>query len=229
MKRRNLILGVLLFMAALLSLTFQDSSASSGILLATTFAPLLYNQGQNNMGGYQNWAVFMPLSILNSLPELADEAEDADDYVVASGSFTFKTGESPIFIYCTEETVKYSAETAGEKDGISYEQKVEFFHPGNAKEVHSLATRIKNTPGIIVIADSDGRQQMIGSKFIPAYISPSYDGGQKRADRRGTKFEGAAASNQSAVFLSTPLVIDPLTGSVGYASGGSGGGGEEDD
>ena len=184
----------------------------------STFSPLLYQQGQNNMGGYQNYAVFIPLSIITSMPELPATPADDDDYVVATGSFVFKTGETPVFIYATEETVKFSAESAGERDGKSFEQKVELFFPGNKKEAHALATRIKNLPGIIVLADSDGKQIMVGNRFIPAYLSPSFDGGQKRADLRGFKFEGGAASNQSCVFLETPLVIDPLTGSVSYAS-----------
>ena len=210
-------LGVLLYAAALLaSIIIPESNDSTLLFASATFSPLLFQQGQNNMGGYQNWTVFIPLSILESMPEIASSPTTSEGYVTATGRFTFKTGETPVFIYCTEETVKYSAETAGEKDGHSYEQKVEFFHPGNAQQAHGLATRIKNTPGIILIADSDGRQQIIGNQFIPAYISTSFDGGQKRADLRGTKFEGAAASNESAVFLETPMSVDPLTGTVGY-------------
>lgn len=208
----------LLALVSVMSIMDFGPDACGMTLCAATFSPLLYQQGQNNMGGYQNWAVYIPLSILSSMPELPSTQTDDDDYVVATGSFVFKTGEQPVFIYATEETVKYSAESAGERDGKSFEQKVEFFFPGNKKEAHALATRIKNQPGIILIADSDGRQQIIGSRFIPAYLSPSFDGGQKRADLRGLKFEGGAASNQSAVFLETPLIVDPLTGSVTYAS-----------
>ena len=210
-------------MAAVLSVTtilasnFGLMPSADGITLtAVTFASLTYAQGQNNMGGYQNWAAFIPLSIIESMPELPSAQTDNDDYVVAAGSFVFKTGESPIFMYATEETVKYSSELVGERDGHSYEQKIEFFYPGNKKEAHALATRIKNLPGIILFADSDGKQQIIGDKFLPAYLSPSFDGGQKRADLRGFKFEGGAASNQSGVFLETPLTVDPLAGTVSY-------------
>lgn len=218
MKRTTKVILALLALASVLGIMGFGPDASGLTLCAATFSPLLYQQGQNNMGGFQNWAVFIPLSIIQNMPELPSSPSDDDDYVEAAGSFTFKTGEQPVFIYATEETVKYSAEGQGEKDGKSFEQKVEFFHPGNSKEQHSLATRIKNLPGIIIIADSDGRQMMIGSKFIPAYLSPSYEGGQKRADLRGTKFEGGAASNQSGVFLATPLIVDPLSGTVGYAT-----------
>ena len=188
-----------------------------------TFSPLTWAFGQNNMGGYQNWAAFIPLGFFSSMPSLPTTPSSGDDFVKATGSFVFteeSTGvnHKPIFIYCTEETVKYSAEQADERDGKSFEQKVEFFFPGNKKEAHALATRIKNVPGVILIADSDGNQQIIGNQFIPAYLSPSFAGGQKRADQRGFKFEGGAASNQSAVFLETPFVVDPITGDIGYAA-----------
>lgn len=186
-----------------------------------TFSPLLYAQGQNNMGGYQNWVGFIPLNYISSMPEIPDTPATASDYVCATGRFAFTDSNKPIFIYATEETVKYTAESAGEKDGKSYEQKVEFFFPGNKKEAHALATALKNTPGIIIIADSDGNQQIIGNQFIPAYLSPSYDGGQKRADLRGMKFEGAAASNQSAVFLDTEFEVNPSTGTIDYPSSAS--------
>lgn len=188
-----------------------------------TFNPLNWDFGQNNMGGYQNWAAFIPLGFISAMPQIPATKTTGADFVKAVGSFVFKnesenTPYKPIFIYCTEETVKFTAESAGERDGKSFEQKVEFFYPGNKVDAHALATRIKNIPGIILIADSDGNQQIIGSQFIPAYLSPAYDGGQKRADQRGFKFEGGAASNESAVFLETPFEVDPLTGTIQYAT-----------
>jgi hypothetical protein len=156
------------------------------------------------------------------MPELPSEPATGNDFVVASGAFVFKEESEgvpykPIFVYATEETVKYNADIVGERDGKSFEQKTEFFFPGNKKEAHALGTRVKNMPCIILLADNEGNQQIIGTKHIPAYISPAFDGGQKRADQRGFKFEGAAASNQSAVFLETPFVVDPATGDISYA------------
>ena len=183
-----------------------------------TFNPLTWLQGQNNMGGYQNWVGIIPLAFIESMPKIPAEPASGEDFVTAVGSFVFKDGNQPIFVYCTEETVKYNADSAGERDGKSYEQKAEFFFPGNKVEAHALATRLKNMPCVILLADSDGKQQIMGNEFIPAYISPAYDGGQKRADLRGHKFEAAAASNESAVFLETPFVVDPLAGTIGYAT-----------
>lgn len=166
------------------------------------------------MGGFLNWAVIYPLSILESMPAVPSSPASADDYVTAAGTFGLKSGETPIFIYSTEAKVGYTADIVGERDGISYEQKVTFFYPGLAKDIASFATRIKNMPCIIVIGDADGNQYMVGSKDLPAYIAPALNGGQARADLRGTTFEGSCASNQSAVFLGTPLSVDTLTGTV---------------
>ncbi len=190
-----------------------------------TFNPLTWLQGQNNMGGYQNWVGIIPLDFISSMPELPSSQTSDGDFVTASGAFVFKEESQgvpykPIFIYNTEETVKYSSESAGERDGKSFNNKMKFFHPGNKTDAHAFATRIKNRPCIIVFADSDGNQQIMGSKFLPAYISPSFDGGEKRADQRGFTFEAAAASNQSAVFLETPFVVDPLAGTIAYAQAG---------
>lgn len=181
-----------------------------------TFSSLLWGVGKNNMGGWMDFAVFFPLNLLTSMPELPSSPTSNTDYVTATGYFTMKTDETPVFIYATEETVKYSAEKVGERDGISFEQKFEFFFPGNEIDVAGFASRIKNTPGILVLQDTDGRQIMVGSKYLPCNLAPSLDGGVNRADRRGTKFEGGCASNQMAVYLAdaSKLTIDPFTGTV---------------
>ena len=216
--KNSLFKRVLFFTMALVGVTLLFAgNGDDGVIMATaSFAALNWEDGQNNMGGFKNFVVFYPAHLCQSVPQVPSEIAQGDDYVEAVGAFTMVDGEEPIFIYATDQTVKYAAEAVGETDGISFEQKGEFFYPGNKKEAHSLATRIKNMKGYIVIEDSDGQQQLIGSPGLEAVIKPSYDGGQKRSDRRGLKFEFSAPSNQTAVFLGTKLIVDPVVGSAEY-------------
>ena len=197
---------------------------SDGISMAA-FGALLYQQGQNNMGGYSNWAAVIPLEYISAAPILPATPSDYSDYVTVSGQFTFKnkgnTEEkyAPIFIYSTEAKVKYAADSVGEVDGKSFEQKGEFFFPGNSEDAAGFAAFIKNRPCIVIISDQDGKQQMVGTPSLPCHISPAMEGGQARSDLRGTKFEFSAPSNQSAVYLATKFVVDETAGTLAYPSG----------
>ena len=217
--KRDLFQKVFFFALAMLGLVFffNDTADAEVVVAAgTAFSALKWEGGQNNMGGFKNYVLFYPSHLCTSVPQLPEEMASDTDYVEAVGAFTMSGDAEPVFIYATDETVKYTAEAVGEVDGISYEQKGEFFYPGNKKEAHAFATRIKNMKGYLILVDSDGNQQMVGAPGLEATIKPSYDGGQKRADRRGMKFEFSAPSNQTAVFLSTPLDIDPVLGTAGY-------------
>lgn len=222
---------ILIVFAGLLAVALVSQVASAvgvpvsdGISMAA-FGALLYQQGQNNMGGYSNWAAVIPLEYVSAVPTLPATPSDYGDYVNATGQFVFKnigqteTKYAPIFIYSTEAKVKYSADSVGEIDGKSFEQKGEFFFPGNYEEAAGFAAFIKNRPCIVIIADPDGKQQMIGTPALPCHVSPSMDGGQARADLRGTKFEFSAPSNQPAVYLQTQFTVNEAAGTLTYPAG----------
>ena len=220
---RKLFQRVFLFAITILGVLclFAETSDIEVISAAgASFAALNWQGGQNNMGGFKNYVVFYPAHLCKTVPQLPEDIAGDTDYVEAVGAFSMDATETPVFIYATDETVKYTAEAVGEVDGISYEQKGEFFFPGNKKEAHAFATRIKNLKGYLVIEDSDGNQQLVGAPGLEATIKPSFDGGQKRADRRGFKFEFSAPSNQTAVFLATKLEIDAAAGTAGYPAAG---------
>lgn len=223
------ILNYLLLCAGLVAVVLGVQQACaidlpSDVILTASMGALLYNQGQNNMGGYSNWAAIIPLKYISAAPVLPDAPADYADYVTATGKFTFKqlgTGSgsgnyAPIFVYSTEAKVKYAAESVGEVDGKSYNQSGSFFYPGNAEDVAGFSAFIKNMPCIVIIADPDGKQQMIGTPSLPCHISPSMDGGQARADLRGHTFEFSAPSNQPVVFLGTQFVVDETAGTLSY-------------
>lgn len=167
--------------------------------------PVTYEVGKNNMGGYKNHVALIPFNYFEDASGCP--VASADDPTVAEGQWKFKEGCAPIFCYATDETTKYTAEGQGEIDGKSYAPKFEFFFPGNARSMHKFNDLIKNTPCIVVIEDSDGEQQIIGEPGLFAYIAPSMEGGQKRADRRGTTYSGQCSSNHSGVFLPEGLKL----------------------
>ena len=226
-KFQKILLGFVGLLAVALAFSaIQATGAPVGDgLSVAAFGALLYQQGRNNMGGYSNWAAVIPMEYVAAVPQLPAAPSDYDDYVVATGQFTFKdigetnTKYAPIFIYSTEAKVNYNAESVGEIDGKSFEQKGEFFFPGNMEEAAGFAAFIKNRPCIVIIADPDGKQQMIGTPALPCHISPSMAGGQARADLRGTKFEFSAPSNQPVVYLGTQFEVNEAEGTLSYPSG----------
>ena len=227
MKRFNL--KHLFIFAALAALALSlDSFVGSGsdCILATAtagFAALDWNIGQNNMGGFKNKLLFIPMNCVESIPSLPTSPSNNAELVTAAGAFAFKQSadvSKPIYLYSTDGMVGYNAEPQGEKDGISFLQTLTFFFPGNLPEMHAFNALVKNTPGYYIIEDVDGRQIMIGMDGLPAATSPSFAGGQARADRRGSTYTVTADSNYSAVFLGTPIDMDAVAaGGTGYTNG----------
>ena len=215
MKRIALMMCMILAVLLLPDIGIADTG--DGLLLCTgaAFAPLDWPMGQNNMGGFKPKLLFVPFNAVSSYPAVPapGEADDNEGMVTAVGSFVFKQGASvshPIYLYSTDGQVGYTAETQGETDGISYRQTLTFRFPGNLPEMHAFNALVKNTPGFYVFEDSDGRQMIMGAEGLPVNTAPSFNGGQSRADARGTTYTATADSNYTGIFLETP--IDFATG-----------------
>lgn len=235
MKTRNFYLfGFLFLLAAMLlpqvdqwmALPGMDDGGTTLMMAGgAAFAPLKWQMGQNNMGGYKPRLLFIPADAVSAIPQVPkpEEATDNVDLVTATGTFEFVAGGSvtkPIYLYSTDGEVEYKAETQGEVDGISYKQTLSFFFPGNLPEMHAFSALVKNTPGYYVIEDVDGRQLMVGQDGLMASTAPSFNGGKARADRRGTTFTATADSNYSAIFLATPLDMAVIGGFKSEETGG---------
>ena len=94
------------------------------------FAPLKWNIGQNNMGGYKGRLLFIPYDAPSTVPMIPAKPTTNEDLITASGSFTFPSGGTytqPIYLYSTKGKVGYKAEIQGETDGKSFKQTLEFF------------------------------------------------------------------------------------------------------
>lgn len=181
--------------------------------MAENFDPIVGLDGADNMGGYKSRIAFIPGRWVIEVPKLADVIVADADYATATGAFTYKTsiaGAKPIGIECTDSTVKYGAKAQGENEGQSFAQEGEFFRAGSKKEYASLARRFNNTPGYLIIEDADGNQILVGQPGLLCNLKFEFDGGQKRADRRGIKATFSADSKAPYVYLATPIDIDAL-------------------
>ena len=191
--------------------SISDTDTFSLIAVGPVFAPLKWPIGKNNMGGYKGMLLFIPYNAPTAVPTLPDKPASNEDLVTATGSFTFPSSgdySKPIYLYSTDGTVEYKAEPQGETDGISYKQTASFFFPGNTPGMHAFNTMVKNTPGYLILEDSDGKQIMIGKPGLYPSISPSFNGGKGRADRRGTTYTATCDANESAVFLAVPIDME---------------------
>lgn len=221
-KSIYLTLGVCLLLMAFVLPEIQAHSFSidpdTVMLMAAgpAFAPLNWNVGQNNMGGYKGALLFVPFSAPTAVPLVPDpsKASDNDAMITAVGSFTFPETEGalkqPIYLYSTDATVEYKAEQQGEADGMSFKCTLSFFFPGNTPGMHAFNALVKNTPGYYVFEDADGKQMILGQPGLYANTAPSFNGGKARADRRGTTYTATADSNYSAIFLQTPIDMAKL-------------------
>lgn len=182
---------------------------AQGVAHAIVFAPMVHS-GKDNMGGYKSRLVFIPDSIVSAVPTLTTNIASIADYVTATGPFTFLNNSVPIAIQATDKTVKYGADTQGEVDGQSFNQKGEFFYPGDEVETAAFARMVNSTPGYVVLENAKGEQFMVGQKGLFCYIKPSFDGGAARSDRKGFKFDFSSDSVAPLIKLASPIDINAL-------------------
>lgn len=205
-----------LLLLVVVSIVIAQIEMSSGIALAFAlpigFANLTWPSGSENMGGYKNKLLFIPADAVTAVPEIVNtEALAAEDLVTAAGAFTFKdTGDKPIFIYATKNTVSYNSENQGEVDGQSFLQTLEWIHPGSSAEVGAFARKVNNTPGYLIYEDIKGVQYMVGQSGMPATISSDFAGGGSPTDRKGFTFTAEADSFCPFIILGTPIDMDEI-------------------
>jgi len=167
--------------------------------------------GADNMGGYKSRLLWYPESDFSAAPLLPKVIAANEDYVTAAGAFVPKVaGTKPTVFNATDATVKYSAPSQGELEGQSYAPTGEFYRAGSKVEYGAFARKYNNTPGYLVLEDMDGKQILVGQPGLLCNLKAEYDGGQKRADRRGIKFTFSADSLAPVVYLGTHIDIDAL-------------------
>lgn len=181
--------------------------------MAETYNAITGLNGADNMGGYKSRLAWIPANAVSDVPKIPSEIVTDADYSTAVGTFVFKdtVAGKPIGIEATDGTVKYSAPSQGELEGKSFAPQGEFFRAGSKIEYAAAARKFNNTPGYLVLQDPNtGKQLLVGQPGLPCNLTAEYDGGQKRADRRGIKWAFAADSVTPFIYLQTPIDIDAL-------------------
>lgn len=179
------------------------------------FNAIIGLRGADNMGGYLNRLAVIPAHSVITVPKIPQyvEGESGPETIIATGAFVFKSAQygKPIGIEATDGTVKYGAQSQGENEGKSFNPQGEFFRAGSKVEYAAAARRFNNTPCYIVLEEaSTGKQILVGQPGLEAQLTAEYDGGQKRADRRGIKFSFSADSVTPIIYLETPINIGAL-------------------
>jgi hypothetical protein len=208
-------LFTLLVVTIISAIYFLEPTAGTlvNIISAAAIVPPVITgmEGEENMGGFKNFVVFIPDEIILKEPTLSDAPAAFTGLVEGVGEFEFKAATLPIYCYSTPGEVDYKAGTQGEIDGKSFNQKGEWFHPAAARTtVMALARYLNNRAGRIILETSDGTQLMIGQEGLPATISASGDYGKAPKDRRGYKFEFVTDSFVPAIVLTGTSKLDIL-------------------
>lgn len=200
----------LLFLLALVSVLLMGTDVPADCVMYAGFGPVLWPAGSDNMGGYKGRIAFIPESAVSKTPLLPASPTATADFVTATGAFVFiKSGDKPTPIYATRATVGYKADQQGEVDCKSYKITGEFFHPGKKVDAAAFARQVCNTPGYLLIEDSES-QQMVGQPGYPCTITASFDGGKAPADKRGWSFTFEADSVAPMIIMGTPVNLDEL-------------------
>jgi len=179
--------------------------------MTPNFDPITGLSGEDNMGGYKNFVLLFLATHFSAVPTLPATQVTEADFVTAAGAFTPKTaGAKPIYIECTPGTVKYSAPSQGEIEGQSFAPAGEFYRAGDKAAYAAIARKYNNTPCYLVVENMDGKQIMVGQPGMECNLKFEFDGGQKRADRRGYKITYGTDSVSPVIYLATKVDIEDL-------------------
>lgn len=174
-----------------------------------TLADLKQTPGTRNMGGLLSKAYYVPQDDLDLTIPLILTATGG---LAFAGPIVLKAGKKFIEIYSTPEKNSLLDNSVGEVDGMSKELIYEFVFPGSRQEVDEFEAYALNTPGIIIIPDTNGKNRVLGlcaldadSTAISADISAHLmqangTSGGARADLRGKTFQFKSSAPHAPLY-----------------------------
>lgn len=152
------------------------------------FEDLLWQDGQNNMGGIQSPVYYALHSEVTNWPTLPAASADMTQAAKLSGDFQFQSGAGFRSLYTTLDTGVLRSEEQGEIDGVSYRLALELHYPGNQADALGFLAKVKNSNLVFVVYDAEGIARVVGSDAFPAKRDPGVNPsttGQATADRKG--------------------------------------------
>ncbi|MCA8831955.1 hypothetical protein [Hymenobacter pini] len=124
----------------------------------------------------------------------------AGDSVTIDGSHVFPDGKGFVKCYTTPNTANLKLDPTGERDSRGKKIALEFFHPGNSKEVAEFDRQIKNRSAIVLVQTPDGQVLQLGSEGLGVEILGNYDTGTTGSGKRGFTFKVEGYSNGLAFY-----------------------------
>jgi len=184
------------------------------------FEDITWLQGKQNVAGLVGDVYFVPIDDVDDtqLPAIgtAGDLNVSNAIVLAANKKWFK-------VYHTPETGKIDSNSVGEVDGMSVDNVLEFFVPGNDETLAKFKRQILNTRALWLAKDTDGNYRILGLSVLdPAGTATSLDlpahciqanttTGAARADRRGVTFQVTFKAPHDALIYSGTIDVDDAT------------------
>lgn len=171
---------------------------------------LLHTDGSLNMGSIQVEAYYAPVGDFLVMPEVPNAPATLAEAAVIASNFTFKTGKCFKKMYITQDKGSVNDEIVGERDGKSFMNKLQAFHPGTKAEMLGFAALAANTGFIFIVVEADGQMRVIGSKAFPGKIDTgTITTSQTTAGLKGFTFEIGCASKTPAPIYTGTVALTP--------------------
>ena len=149
-------------------------------------------QGRVNRTGLYQKALIAPLSLFETISEVADvNAPDATRIKIA-GDHTFPVGEGFTTIFTTKDSAQLLAESIGEFDGKSHNVTLNFFYPGVYDEAMLFADKAQYDDFIILVKTLENTWLQVGYKDLGASVMSNFDSGTLSSGRKGWSFQAQA-------------------------------------
>lgn len=154
------------------------------------YADIAAPDGQTtNMGGIKQRIFVAPISYFDTIAKPVTSPVNPEDFVNVDGDHTFLPNKGFHKFYVTLDKGGIDFETQGERDGRSYKQMLKAFTPGSDERTAGVMSMLKNERCIVLVEESDGVVDQLGSEDYYAELLPKYSTGETTAGLRGWSME----------------------------------------
>ena len=140
--------------------------------MAVTYKDLRqdYDGGHNNMGGTQQIGWYASLGdILTVATPGASPSEEEDEFVIKTPHI-MKSGKNFFELYTEVNKGSITYERLGSEDGGGFKATLAIFIPGDSKKLNYITNKVQSSKYIVLMPDSDGLINQLGSEAFPASI-----------------------------------------------------------
>ena len=135
-----------------------------------------------------HYALAAHIDSFPALPALGNSETALGDYATIATDITFPIGKGFNVLHIQSNTGEVKDELVGEKGNKKVKSMFSFFLPNNHARNLGAMRQLKNAGLVFIITEKSGRQRVLGSKLVPAYISEAA-GTSGKADEDNVGFE----------------------------------------